>query len=137
MSSTIRIQEKDFDISAEIAALRKGDPRVGAVVSFLGAVRDMNDGSQVKGMTLEHYPGMTEKALQEILTFDNVQFADRISLHYVIEALAATQGVAYSNPTLIARVGAAQSGIADAVFALNEIPRAGTILVTVTGGIED
>ena len=63
----IRIQEKDFDISAEIAGLRKGDPRVGAVVSFLGAVRDMNDGSQVKGMTLEHYPGMTEKALQEIL----------------------------------------------------------------------
>ena len=63
----IRIQEKDFDISTEIAGLRKGDPRVGAVVSFLGAVRDMNDGSQVKGMTLEHYPGMTEKALQEIL----------------------------------------------------------------------
>lgn len=67
MSSLIRIQEQDFDISVEIAALRKGDPRVGAVVSFLGAVRDMNDGSQVKGMTLEHYPGMTEKALQEIL----------------------------------------------------------------------
>ena len=66
-NSSIRIQEKDFDISAEIAALRKGDPRVGAVVTFLGAVRDMNDGSQVKGMTLEHYPGMTEKALQEIL----------------------------------------------------------------------
>jgi molybdopterin synthase catalytic subunit len=64
---SIRIQEKDFDVSAEIAALRKGDPRVGAVVTFLGTVRDMNDGSQVKGMTLEHYPGMTEKALQEIL----------------------------------------------------------------------
>ena len=64
---SIRIQEKDFDVSAEITALRKGDPRVGAVVTFLGAVRDMNDGSQVKGMTLEHYPGMTEKALQEIL----------------------------------------------------------------------
>ena len=64
---SIRIQEKDFDISAEIAELRKGDPRVGAVVSFLGTVRDMNDGSQVKAMTLEHYPGMTEKALQEIL----------------------------------------------------------------------
>jgi len=63
----IRIQEEDFDLSAEIAALRKGDPRVGAVVSFLGTVRDLNDGSQVKGMTLEHYPGMTEKALQEIL----------------------------------------------------------------------
>ena len=66
-NSSIRIQESDFDLSAEIAALRKNDPRVGAVVSFLGTVRDMNDGSQVKGMTLEHYPGMTEKALQEIL----------------------------------------------------------------------
>ena len=64
---SIRIQEKDFDVSAEISALRQGDPRVGAVVTFLGTVRDMNDGSQVKGMTLEHYPGMTEKALQEIL----------------------------------------------------------------------
>jgi len=64
---SIKIQENDFDLSAEIAALRKDDPRVGAVVSFLGTVRDMNDGSQVKGMTLEHYPGMTEKALEEIL----------------------------------------------------------------------
>ena len=63
----IRIQADDFDLSAEIAALGKGDPRIGAVVTFLGTVRDMNDGSQVKGMTLEHYPGMTEKALQEIL----------------------------------------------------------------------
>ena len=63
----IRIQEGDFDISAEITALRRGDPRVGAVVSFLGTVRDMNEGSSVKGMTLEHYPGMTEKALQDIL----------------------------------------------------------------------
>lgn len=63
----IKIQEADFDISAEIAALRKDDPRIGAVVTFLGTVRDMNDGSQVRGMTLEHYPGMTEKALQEIL----------------------------------------------------------------------
>jgi len=64
----IRIQEHDFDLSAEITALRKGGPRVGAVVTFLGTVRDMNDGSQVKGMTLEHYPGMTEKALEEIIT---------------------------------------------------------------------
>ena len=65
--SLIRVQENDFDISAEIAALRKGDPRVGAVVTFLGTVRDLNDGSQVKEMTLEHYPGMTEKALEEIV----------------------------------------------------------------------
>ena len=73
-NSSIRIQEKDFDLSAEITALRKGDPRVGAVVSFLGTVRDMNDGSQVRGMTLEHYPGMTEKALQEILDQANARW---------------------------------------------------------------
>ena len=64
----VRIQENDFDISAEIRALRKGDPRVGAVVTFLGTVRDMNDGSKVKGMTLEHYPDMTEKALEDIIS---------------------------------------------------------------------
>lgn len=67
-SVPVRIQENDFDISAEIRALRKGDPRVGAVVTFLGTVRDMNDGSKVKGMTLEHYPGMTEKALEDIIS---------------------------------------------------------------------
>jgi molybdopterin synthase catalytic subunit len=67
-SSFIRVQENDFDLSAEIAALRQGDPRVGAVVSFLGTVRDLNEGSQVKAMTLEHYPGMTEKALEEIVS---------------------------------------------------------------------
>jgi len=54
-------------LSTETTQLRQGDSQVGAVVSFLGTVRDMNEGSQVKGMTLEHYPGMTEKALEEIL----------------------------------------------------------------------
>ena len=63
----IRIQEADFDLSAEVKALRQDDPRVGAVVTFVGTVRDMNDGSQVKGMTLEHYPGMTEKSLEAII----------------------------------------------------------------------
>jgi molybdopterin synthase catalytic subunit len=63
----IRIQEADFDLTTEVKALRRGDPRVGAVVTFLGTVRDMNDGSQVQGMTLEHYPGMTEKSLEEII----------------------------------------------------------------------
>lgn len=64
----IRIQEADFDLTTEVTALRKDDPRVGAVVTFVGTVRDLNDGSQVKGMTLEHYPGMTEKSLEEIIT---------------------------------------------------------------------
>jgi molybdopterin synthase catalytic subunit len=63
----VRIQETDFDLTTEIKALRTDDPRVGAVVTFVGTVRDMNDGSHVKGMTLEHYPGMTEKALEEII----------------------------------------------------------------------
>ena len=68
MSNTfIRIQEVDFDLTTEITNLRKADLQVGAVVSFLGTVRDMNEGSQVQAMTLEHYPGMTEKALQEII----------------------------------------------------------------------
>ena len=64
---TIRVQEADFDIGAELAALRAGDARVGALASFLGLVRDLNDGASVSEMTLEHYPGMTEKALEEIV----------------------------------------------------------------------
>ncbi len=67
MTTSIRVQEADFDLGAELAALRAGDSRVGALASFLGLVRDMNDGSQVSEMTLEHYPGMTEKALEEIV----------------------------------------------------------------------
>lgn len=63
----IRVQEADFDIGAELAALRAGDARVGALASFLGLVRDLNDGAAVSEMTLEHYPGMTEKALAEIV----------------------------------------------------------------------
>jgi molybdopterin synthase catalytic subunit len=63
----IRIQEQDFDLTTEVKSLRENDARVGAVVTFVGAVRDMNDGSEVKGMTLEHYPGMTEKSLDEII----------------------------------------------------------------------
>lgn len=64
---TVRIQTADFDVSAEIAALRGGNPRVGAVASFIGVVRDINEGGAVAGMTLEHYPGMTEKAIEEIV----------------------------------------------------------------------
>ena len=63
----IRVQEADFDIGAELAALRAGDARVGALASFLGLVRDLNDGAAISEMTLEHYPGMTEKALEEIV----------------------------------------------------------------------
>ena len=64
---TVRIQTADFDVSAEIAALRRGNPKIGAVASFVGIVRDVNEGDAVAGMTLEHYPGMTEKAIGEIV----------------------------------------------------------------------
>lgn len=62
----VRVQQQDFDVSAEIAALRAGRAEVGAVAVFIGTVRDVNDGSGVATMTLEHYPGMTEKSLQDI-----------------------------------------------------------------------
>ena len=63
----VRVQTGDFDIGAEIAALRKGDARVGGVASFIGVVRDLNEGDSVAEMTLEHYPGMTESALEKIV----------------------------------------------------------------------
>lgn len=65
---TVRVQEADFDISAEIAALRAGNPKIGAIASFIGVVRDLNDGEHVAEMTLEHYPGMTEKSIADIIT---------------------------------------------------------------------
>ena len=65
---TVRIQTNDFDIGAEIAQLRRANPKIGAVASFVGVVRDVNDGDAVAEMTLEHYPGMTEKAIEAIIT---------------------------------------------------------------------
>ncbi len=64
--SQVRVQTGPFDVNQEIAALQGGDARIGAVAAFIGTVRDMNEGSGVSTMTLEHYPGMTEKALDEI-----------------------------------------------------------------------
>ncbi|MDR0770203.1 MAG: molybdenum cofactor biosynthesis protein MoaE [Burkholderiales bacterium] len=79
----ISVQREDFDVAAEVAALRERDSRVGAVAVFIGTVREMNDGgsgraseltsesesgsASVQAMTLEHYPGMTEKALEAIV----------------------------------------------------------------------
>jgi molybdopterin synthase catalytic subunit len=63
----VRVQAGDFDLGGEVARLRAGDARVGAVVSFVGTVRDLNDGLSVAEMELEHYPGMTEKALEDIV----------------------------------------------------------------------
>lgn len=63
----VSIQTADFDLSAEVAALRAADGGVGAVASFIGTVRDRNDGSGVSRMELEHYPGMTERAIEAMI----------------------------------------------------------------------
>lgn len=63
----VRIQAQDFDISAEIATMRGGNPGIGAIASFVGVVRDVNEGDSVATMTLEHYPGMTEKSIAAII----------------------------------------------------------------------
>ncbi|GAO37524.1 molybdenum cofactor biosynthesis protein MoaE [Sulfuricella sp. T08] len=63
----VRVQTEDFDLGAEILDLRRDNTGIGAVASFVGLVRDLNHGNTVAEMTLEHYPGMTEKALAEIV----------------------------------------------------------------------
>jgi molybdopterin synthase catalytic subunit len=64
---SVRVQSEDFAVGAEIAALRQGNPGVGAVASFVGVVRDMNEGGAVAEMALEHYPGMTERSIEDII----------------------------------------------------------------------
>lgn len=82
---TVRVQAADFDISAEIAALRAGNPRIGAIASFIGVVRDLNEGDHVAEMTLEHYPGMTEKSVEEIITQARGRWAvmDALVIHRI------------------------------------------------------
>ena len=62
----VRVQTEDFDVGRELESLMRGRRDVGALASFVGLVRESSDGSSVSGMTLEHYPGMTEKALEDI-----------------------------------------------------------------------
>ena len=62
----VRVQTEDFDVGRELDTLTRGRTDVGGLASFVGLVRASNDGASVKGMTLEHYPGMTEKALEDI-----------------------------------------------------------------------
>ena len=65
--SRVRVQAEDFDVSRELAELRAGNPRIGAVAAFVGLVRDLSEGAEVSGMFLEHYAGMTERALEDIV----------------------------------------------------------------------
>ena len=63
----VRVQSEDFDAGAAIAHLRSADRGAGAIAAFIGTVRDVNDAATVTGLTLEHYPGMTEQALADIV----------------------------------------------------------------------
>ena len=67
MPARVEIREGDFDLAAEVAALREGDGGVGAVVAFVGTVRDRNDGAAIASLELEHYPGMTEAAIEAMV----------------------------------------------------------------------
>ena len=90
---TVRVQAADFDAGREITALRGSDPRVGAVATFIGTVRDVNDDASVATMTLEHYPGMTEKALEAIVAEARARFEilDALVIHRVGELRPADQ----------------------------------------------
>ncbi len=63
----VTVQAEDFDLGAEVTALRAQDAGIGAVASFIGTVRDRNDGLGVSAMELEHYPGMTESAIETMI----------------------------------------------------------------------
>jgi molybdopterin synthase catalytic subunit len=67
MAARVSIQHHDFDVGAELAALRDGDGGIGAVASFVGTVRDRHNGASVASMELEHYPGMTEASIEAII----------------------------------------------------------------------
>jgi molybdopterin synthase catalytic subunit len=81
----VRVQTRDFDVSQELAQLRGSNRAVGAVAAFIGTVRDVNDEARVASMTLEHYPGMTEKALAAIVDAAKLRWdiIDALVIHRV------------------------------------------------------
>lgn len=81
----IRVQAEDFDAGAEISRMRRADPGIGAVAAFVGQVRDINDGDSVGALTLEHYPGMTEKSLANIVdkARSRWKFHDALVIHRI------------------------------------------------------
>jgi molybdopterin synthase catalytic subunit len=82
---SVRVQSEDFDAGAEIARMRRGNPKIGAIAAFVGVVRDVNEGDAVAGMTLEHYPGMTERSIEAIMTEARArwQLLDALVIHRI------------------------------------------------------
>jgi len=102
---TVRVQSAPFDLGHEVEAFRAGDARIGAVVTFLGTVRDVNDDATVSTLTLEHYPGMTEKALESIVADAKARFDiyDALVIHRVGE-------LAPTDPIVLVAVSSAHRG---------------------------
>ena len=90
---SVRVQSEDFDIGAEIGRLRAGNAKIGAVASFIGLVRDLNDGDAVASMTLEHYPGMTERSIEAIVNAAKARWKiyDALVIHRVGRLLPCDQ----------------------------------------------
>ena len=82
---TVTVQTEDFDAGAQLNKLRLASPNIGALVSFVGQVRDINDGDSINTLTLEHYPGMTESALLAIETEAKARWSilDSVIIHRV------------------------------------------------------
>ena len=79
----ILVTTEPFDIGEETARIREGSPDMGAIVTFTGVVRNVNDGSNVTAMTLEHYPGMTQKSLAKIVeTARGVEYGDYVCVTF-------------------------------------------------------
>ena len=85
LAMSVRVQAGDFDVGQEVARLRAHDRSVGAIAAFIGTVRDVNDAASITGMTLEHYPGMTEAALEDIVDEARQRFdiLDALVVHRV------------------------------------------------------
>ena len=92
MLRRVFIQAEDFNSAVLVDQLRKNDPRVGAVCTFTGVVRDNNDGAEVSSMELEHYPGMTEKAIEAMI--DEAQRRFDIYGAYVVHRVGLLQPLA-------------------------------------------
>ena len=98
--TVVRVQREAFDVGEEIARLRGHDRRVGAVASFIGTVRDVNDDASVSTLTLEHYPGMTEKALEDIVSEAKQRFdVYDIGVVHRIGELAPTEPIVFVGVT--------------------------------------
>ncbi len=103
----VSIRSDDFDVGAEVAALRAGDGGVGAVAAFIGTVRDRNDGAAVQSLELEHYPGMTEAAIEAMI--DEAMRRFQIRAARVVHRIGALRGFGADRPRR-RHVGASRRG---------------------------